>query len=342
MKYCRQCGAQMKQEAMFCPKCGTQVQKNNNTQVWQNLTDQKAAPESKNVVNNEVMQNFVNKLPDGAKEQVKELTDKAAEGLTKFSDKAKEYGAKLTEKAGEFKENTEQAIQERKVTAQGHEKVEPTKEKKTGGWVLILSILVLVIVIIGAGSLYYLSRFTLVGVWKLVDTEKTSADIGSFDLTNPEELLEQSLLTLASGTRIVFTKEGDVFATASLGGATTSLGKMGYTQNGKESFTINASLDILVTTLTASYTCTYEFDGPDRLIVHIGEAELILTRDKEGDPEQYLENISELPFSFDLGGSSGEENADIEIPQSGEEVLDGMKDIGGKVGQALGDFLGGN
>lgn len=228
MKYCRQCGAEMKPDAVFCPKCGIRVENKDNIQVWQELTEQETIHESKGILNSEAVQNLVNKFPEGTKDQVKELSGKAAEGMTMISAKAKEYSGKLSVKAGEFKENTAQAIQERRRKAYQGEANGTVKEKKAGNGMKLLPMLVLSIIIIGIGAVYYLSRFTLVGVWQLAHTEKTNVDMSNFDLTNPEDLLEQSLLTLTSGTRIIFTKEGDVFAAASFAGATTGLGKMSY------------------------------------------------------------------------------------------------------------------
>jgi hypothetical protein len=323
------------------------VQESNNIEAWKNLEKQATGQENKNIVHSEALQNIVNKLPDGAMEQMKELSGKAAEGMARLSDKAKEYGGKMAEEAAGLKDNITGSRQEKKQSNQEYVNVIPktqTKEQKKGSAAKLLFALLLLICIVGAGTIFYLSRFTLVGVWKLVDTDKASIDMSNFDLTDPEDILKKSLLTLGSGTRIVFTKEGDVFATASLGSVTTNLGKMQYTKNGNDSFTINVSIDVLLTTLTAGYSCNYEFDGPNRLIIYIDGAKLELTRDKEGDPEEYLEKVNESSFgiNLNLGGSDDEKDSDgsIEIPQSSEELMDDLQDVGDKIGGFVGDFIG--
>lgn len=107
----------------------------------------------------------------------------------------------------------------------------------------------------------------------------------------------------------------------------------------------------MLTTLSASYSCSYEFDGPDRLLVHLGDATLVLTRDKDGDPEEYLEQIQESSFGFNLNLGGDDDNG-FELPEPGEElkgdlqengevlkenVREGIENIGGNIKNLLRD-----
>lgn len=329
MKYCKQCGAQMKDEAVFCPSCGTKTQETDNIGVWRNLDEQKEGKHVHPITDNGVVQNLMNKIPDNAKDQMKELSGKAKEGVSQLAEKAREYGGKLTEKAEDFTQNVSQTVRDipRPDISGRNENTDTVRTPHKANRKLILSVLVILVLVIGIGGIYYLSRVTLVGVWKVVDTEEV--DLTDIDLMDPQDILEKTLLTLGSGTRIVFTKEGDLFATASLGGVTIGPGTMGYSKNGNGQFTIHASIDAVLTTLNANYNCSYEFDGPDRLLIHIGEATLVLTRDRSGDPEEYLNQIQEsgIGINLNLGGDE-EGNGGITIPQSGEELKEDLQDIG--------------
>lgn len=303
VKYCKQCGAELKDEASFCPKCGTKVQDTAGTGAgsWQNVAGQWNAPpaDSRSTGGGGGTGGILNRTPEGAADRMKDLSAKALEGASAFAGKAKEYGGKLAESAGEWKEGIAEGRQERQ-----QQKVQsPPKERKKKSRAGFVAIPLLLVAVVASAAIYWYSRFTLVGVWKLVDTEAMGVDLGSLDLTDPEDLLVKAMLTLADGTRIVFTEEGDLLATASLGGAAAGLGVMDYTDNSGDSFTIHVSVDVLVTTLSANYTCAYEFDGPDRLIIHVEDAQLVLTRDKDGDPEEYLEQVSDgaLDFNFNFG-----------------------------------------
>ena len=310
MKYCKQCGAQMKDEAVFCPSCGTKTQETDNIGVWRNLDEQKEGKHVHPITDNGVVQNLMNKIPDNAKDQMKELSGKAKEGVSQLAEKAREYGGKHTEKAENLTQNASWIVQD--IPGQ-NENRETIRTPHKGKWKLLISVLVILVLVIGIGigGSYYLSRFTLVGVWKVVDAEEV--ELSDIDLIDPQDILEKTLLTLANGTRIVFTKEGDLFATASLGGVTIGPGIMEYSKTGNDQFTIHASIDVVLTTLNANYSCNYEFDGPDRLLVHIGEATLVLTRDRSGDPEEYLNRIQEsgIGINFNLGGDLEEELQDI-------------------------------
>lgn len=369
MRYCKQCGAQMKDGAVFCPKCGTRTGGAGNTGGWEAVngnSGQTSGQPAGKVTDNEVLRNVMEKLPEGAKEQMKELSGKASEGMSRVADKAREYGGKLAEKAGELVNKdaphagTETAAQEsfaQPAFDRGDQaQKQAVRSKRSAGnrpainGKAIAAILLVLVLVIGIGAGFYLSRFTLVGVWKVVDTE--DVDLSDIDLTDPKDILEKALLTLGSGTRIVFTKGGDVFATASLGGVTVGPGTMSYVKNGSDSFTIQASIDVVLTTLSASYSCSYEFDGPDRLLVHLGDATLVLTRDKDGDPEEYLEQIQESSFGFNLN-LGGDDDSEFELPESGEElkeelqetgeelkenVQEGIENIGGSISDWIGGF----
>lgn len=300
MKYCRQCGAEIKEEAVFCPKCGTKVQNalNTDADAWRNVTGQGTASpmDSQSTGMSRIAENLKDRIPKDAMDRMKGLSSKAVEGASAFAGKAKEYGEKLAGSAGEWKEGIAESRQER----QQEKAQRQPKERKKGGKAKFIVISLLLVAIVASAGIYWYSRFTLVGVWKLVDTEAMGVDLNSLDMTDPEDLLVRSLLTLADGTRVAFTKEGDFLVTASLGGATAGLGVMDYTENSKDSFTIRVSLNVLITTVSASYTCQYEFDGPDRLVIYVEDAELVLTRDKEGDPEEYLRNASNGAFHFNF------------------------------------------
>lgn len=128
---------------------------------------------------------------------------------------------------------------------------------------------------------FYLSRFTLVGVWKLDTIEASGEDSSSEDWSDPKELLKQELLSMSSGARLEFTKEGRLYLGASAGGSELNFGGLEYTKTGKNRFTIHASLKIFGASVSGSYTCRYEFSGPDRLIVYLGGANMELIRDKD-------------------------------------------------------------
>lgn len=339
MKYCKQCGAQMKDGAAFCPVCGTKTDEADSINVWESIYEHEHVHHTNPVTDNEVVRNLMQKIPDGTKGQMKELSEKVTEGMNQLADKAREYGGKFTEKAGNFAQNTSKATRDISSQTKNNEVV---NVKNSGNRKIRLAILIVLFLAIGIGSIYYLSRFTLVGVWKVVDTE--DVDLSDIDLTNPEDILEKALLTLGSGTRMVFTKGGDVFATASLGGVTIGPGTMGYSKNGNDSFTIHASINAVVTTLNADYRCGYEFDGPDRLLIYIGDAVLTLTRDKDGDPEEYLNQIQEstLGIHFDLGGDE-EEKKEMNLPETGEEMKEEIQGIKDGVSNFFGmDSYGGN
>lgn len=345
MKYCKQCGTQMKEGAVFCPKCGTRSGGAGNTGGWEAVNSsngQSSEQQTKKGTDNEVLHSVLEKLPEGAKEQMKELSGRASEGMGQLAEKAREYGGRLAQKAGELvnkdtadpadMQNTfENGAQERQG-ASGHRKKSMGSRPAINGRAIAAILLVLVLVI-GIGAGFYMSRFTLVGVWKVVDTE--DVDLSDIDLTDPKDILEKALLTLGSGTRVVFTRGGDVFATASLGGVTVGPGTMSYTKNGSDSFTIQATIDVVLTSLSASYSCGYEFDGPDRLLVHLGDATLVLTRDKEGKPEEYLEKLQEkssFGFNLDLGG---DDDGGFELPESGEELKEELQESGEELKENL-------
>lgn len=342
--YCKKCGQQLPEYAAFCVKCGTRTRGAGNAGGWEavnGISGQPSEQHTGKVTDNEVLRNVMEKLPEGAKEQMKELSGKASEGMSRVAGKAREYGEKFAEKAGELvNKDTAQtgaghAAQESFAqpaveSGDAQQKVVTRSQSPAGkrpainGKAIAVILLVLVLVI-GIGAGYYISRFTLVGVWKVADTE--DVDLSDIDLTDPKDILEKALLTLGSGTRIVFTKGGDVFATASLGGVTVGPGTMSYVKNGSDSFTIQASIDVVLTTLSASYSCSYEFDGPDRLLVHLGGATLVLTRDKDGDPEEYLEKIQESSFGFNLN-LGGDGDSGFELPESGEELKEELQETG--------------
>lgn len=350
MKYCKHCGAQMKDSAVFCPSCGKKTQETDSIQVWENLNEQTGSKHGRPVTDHETVQNLMKKLPDGTVDQMKELTGKAKDGVSHLAEKAREYGGRFAEKAGDFTQDASQAQAVRNIPVQ-KEKRETVRKPHKGTGKILAVVLLLLVLVIGGGGIYYLSRFTLVGVWKVVDTD--DVDLSNIDLTDPKDILEKTLLTLGSGTRIVFTKEGDLFATASLGGVTLGPGTMSYSKNGNDSFTIQASVDVILTTLSANYSCSYEFDGPDRLLVHLGEATLTLTRDTAGDPEEYLNQIPEsgigisLPFggnddedggiNLPFGGDDDEDDG-ISIPESGEELKEDLQNIGNSLSDALDSF----
>jgi hypothetical protein len=85
----------------------------------------------------------------------------------------------------------------------------------------------------------------------------------------------------------VFTKDGELRVSTSLGNIATDLGTIQYTENDNDSITIKVSVNAVVKTISANYTCDYEFDGPDKLTIYVGGATLELKRDKDADIEDY-------------------------------------------------------
>lgn len=318
MKFCRQCGAEMKEDAIFCPKCGVRVKGADNTGIWDQLEKQ-----------NQNLSGQHDRKTNDAIESIKDLSGRASEGMEKIIEKTSAYGEMISEKAKELTQNTAHPSQKK----EGQGKPNKRKQKKQGSKKILLPVFLVVLLVLIAGGIYYKSRFTLVGVWQIAGTE--NVNLGDIDLTDPNDIIKKALLTAGSGTRIVFTKEGDIFATASLGGVTIGPGTMNYSKNNDNSFTITASVNAVVTTLSANYSCGYHFEGPDQLLVSLGDATLTLTRDKNGDPEEYLSRIQESPIGFQLNlvGSEGDDNEDggIHIPESSEELKEGMQNIGNKL-----------
>ena len=112
MKYCKQCGAPMKDEAVFCPSCGTKAEETDSIGVWRSLDEQKNGKHANPITDNEVVQSLMKKIPDNAKDQMKELSGKAKEGVSQLAEKARDYGGRLTEKAEDFTQNVSQTVRD--------------------------------------------------------------------------------------------------------------------------------------------------------------------------------------------------------------------------------------
>lgn len=165
MKYCKQCGTQKKDEAVFCPSCGTKAEETDSIGVWRSLDEQKNGKHVNPITDNEVVQNLMKKIPDNAKDQMKELSGKAKEGVSQLAEKAREYGGKLTEKAEDFTQNVSQTVRDipRPDISNQNENTETIRTPHKANRKLLISVLVILVLVIGIGGIYYLSRFTLVG-----------------------------------------------------------------------------------------------------------------------------------------------------------------------------------
>ena len=211
MKYCVQCGAQMKDEALFCPKCGRRIQEAVNTAARGIHTvkpERKKGSRTKFIVTAVLLVAAVVSVGVCMYGRLKPAGNKS-ESTTKEDD-------------GEH------------------------------------------------------DRYTLTGEWKLA--EKSGGGTGSFDITDPKDILVRTFLTLTEGARIVFTEDGKLLVRESFGSLSTDIGSMEYTTGSNNSITINFSVTVLGRKVSAGYTCHCVFQGSDRLTIYMGDTTLILTR----------------------------------------------------------------
>lgn len=167
----------------------------------------------------------------------------------------------------------------------------------------------------------YMRLFTVVGVWSAAALEE-AAEIDY----NPDDAAESaihSLLNLANGSRLVFTKDGELILANTNKLLTANLGSISYADDKKGSLMVR----IGAFGISTSAPINYEYDGPNKLYLEAYGQRLTLIRQTGEKPDDY-KNLTQDGIGFEINGTEIQINDDaIEDVQEGlDGIIDGLKD----------------
>ncbi|WP_408071795.1 zinc ribbon domain-containing protein [Butyrivibrio sp. JL13D10] len=329
MKYCEVCGEELRVDAAFCPKCGSRTGIELKSNSLTAKTD-----------GAEVAQDYLNKLKDGAgvlgqkaaeiggkiSEKASEASESISTSIKNAEDKrlaAKSEAVKMTSKSetahtpstNNITSFSEGNNTSKKATASQSLKVSAPRERKKVKVGNIVGALLTVSVIGIAAFIFYLSRFTVVGVWGVSALQNVNeSDFNMDDAT--EKGIYTFIKTLGNGTKLAFTKDGAVVVSESAGIVSLGSDALSYSLSGNNSM----SLNVKVLMVSASIPVSYEWDGPNRLTLELYGKKIELTRQKGEDPEELKNKSSGTGLNINLGGDGSDDSGiGLSINLGGED-----------------------
>ena len=242
------------------------------------------------------------------------------------------------------------------VAAGASSRQEPSQAHVKRGLIGTAVVVLVLLLCLGTVAGLLLNRKTLTGVWKVQDISSTGVSLGGLDLTNAADLALKSLLDLTEESRLAFVKSGELVVAASEG---RPVAMMTYEKKDKESLTLRLSVSVpFVGTVSADYDCGYRFIDKDHLVLSLKGVELVLEKDREGKPREYLKAAEAAGFSAEAGaaGTEGsqagqgdarngtdaleeygeglkenlEDGLGVDVDQAEQKLMDGLGELFGK------------
>ena len=364
--FCRNCGTELKDGARFCARCGTETKTGNtgtgstkagsvgtgsaktgsattgSTKTGSagtggigtgNLTSGAGPKQYPRIQPGMSAESKAAAGAGGILDKAKELGKMAYEGLGKGAGALSEAVAETTDKlVTEIKEKASEKPVRAEPTAANRTSGEPRSEAKKKNLLKpILRVFIPVAAVVVILLVVRAILTTEVGVWKPDTTLGGMVAKEDFNLTEPEELLAYTLLTLADNSRMVLGKDG-TFLAATSGGKSIGLGMMSYTKEGGDAlrFQISAKLPV-IGEISTSLRCSYRMKNPNTLILNIKGYDIYFVRAKGEKAQEYIETARQSNFSF---GALGE---DSELGNKINEVGDQMNQYGDDIKKGIED-----